>query len=386
MNRRNQKTIALTVLSLTALALFAVWLLRTPVAQNSSHAVEDLAQTSPVEEAASGAEKPAQKRTASATGDTGDDLQALERYKAINRYPPSTRRVSRDSHDLLNPGMRHERRQQVPNDPENPDPDWAVLLTADRYFVNGDEPAEIILKIWHGEQLVAPGFVELIARASDASGGARQQKLSPRRSSGEVTALFEPDKLWPDYAGPVRITARFAASGLMNQTGTLDFYFTGSGKIPAEFTGAVHDRLWQGDLVFDIGLDVQTAGRYRIEASLFDARGEPFGWARFDGTLSAGQQDVVLRYDGLLFHDTGATAPYRLNQLHGYRLDPSSRAGSQQMPPMELTYLTRSDYEMNQFRATARVSPRQQHMLELYEDALRRGVQLTQPQFTGKSP
>lgn len=317
---------------------------------------------------------------------TEADQQALQRYKDINRYPPSTRRVSRESHDLLNPGMRHENRQRLISDPDDPDPTWQVLFTADRYFVNGDEPALISLEIWHGPERMAPRQLEMFAEARDDSGELSRVKLVPRRVAGSATARFEPDRTWPDYAGPVRVTAKFSATGLMEQTGSLDFYFTGSQVLPAEFTGEIDDRLTQGDLVFDIGLKVRKAGRYRVEAILFDALGEPFGWARFDDTLAEGDQAVSLRYDGLLFHDAEATAPYQVTELHGYRMNPSSRAGREQIPPVEINYLSRADYDLDQFRATARLSPRQERMLKMYEDAINRGVRLTQPQETGPTP
>lgn len=317
---------------------------------------------------------------------TDADQQALQHYKDINRYPPSTRRVSRDSHDLLNPGMRHEIRQRLISDPDDPDPTWRALFTADRYFVNGDEPALISLEIWHGLERIAPRQLEMVAEVRNDSGELDRMKLVPRRGSDGATVRFEPDKAWPDYAGPVRVTAKFSAAGLMEQTGSLDFYFTGSNVIPAEFTGEIGDRLLQGDLVFDVGLKVRKVGRYRVEAVLFDALGEPFGWARYDDTIAEGDQVVSLRYDGLLFHDTGATAPYQVTELHGYRMNPSSRAGREQIPPVEINYLSGSHYELDQFRATARVSPRQERMLKMYEDAINRGVRLTQPQETGPTP
>ena len=121
------------------------------------------------------------------------------------------------------------------------------------------------------------------------------------------------------FSGFEDIFASFGAEGLMEQSGALDFYFTGSDRIPAEFTGDIGDRADRGDLVLDVGVDVRTSGRYRVETVLFDALGEPFGWARFDGTLAAGLQWVELRYDGLLFHDTGAPPPYQPGELHGYR-------------------------------------------------------------------
>ena len=44
-----------------------------------------------------------------------DDHPSIRQYKAITRYPTSTRRLNKESIDLLNPNKRHERRQPVPD-------------------------------------------------------------------------------------------------------------------------------------------------------------------------------------------------------------------------------------------------------------------------------
>jgi hypothetical protein len=371
-------------LATVLLAVFMIWPSAAPLPDSNTNEIAENA--APPGEPAPTPEAPGRPVVETKPAITEADQQALQHYKDMNRYPPSTRRVSRESHDLLNPGMRHENRQRLINDPDDPDPTWRALFTADRYFVNGDEPALISLEIWHGPEPIAPRQVEMVAEARDDSGELYRMKLAPRRMAGGASVRFEPDKAWPDYAGPVRVSAKFSAAGLMEQTGSLDFYFTGSDVIPAEFTGEIGDRLAQGDLVFDVGLRVRKAGRYRVEAVLFDALGEPFGWARFDDTLVEGDQAVSLRYDGLLFHDTGATAPYQVTELHGYRMNPSSRAGREQIPPVEINYLSGSNYDLDQFRATARLSPRQERMLKMYEDAINRGVRLTQPQEDGPTP
>jgi hypothetical protein len=313
-----------------------------------------------------------------------DSRETIEFFQSINRYPAGTRRLSDQSHDLLNPGARHENRQRLPNDPDSPDPTWEVLYTADRYFINGEETALISLELWHDDEPIAPSFVSMVAESGASSGDASRHRLAVRRDAAGTTVSFAPDTFWPERSGPIRVTASFAADGLMNQTGTLDFYFTGSKRIPAQFTGAVSDRLLQGNLAFDVGLDVQQAGRYRIEANLFDALGRPFGWARYDGEMMPGEQAATLLFDGLLFHDAQAPGPYLLTEVRGYRLDPQSPAGRELITPLAKDFVSRSDYRLADFRDTVQISPRQQRLLEMYQDAERRGVVFTNPQYKGQ--
>ncbi|MBT8117337.1 MAG: hypothetical protein KJO66_05855 [Gammaproteobacteria bacterium] len=329
------------------------------------------------------ADESSEEPEVSATRDesSGDEDSALAYYKTINRYPANNRRLTDESHDLLNPGARHEQRQRLPNDPDNPDPGWEVLFTADRYYITGKENAEITLQLWHQDQPVTPEGVQLYAQTG---GGSRPPlTVRTRSSSTGIEAMFRPDDAWPDYAGPVRVTARFSADGMMPQTGMLDFHFTGSEQNPGEFTGAVSERMAEGNLVFDIGVEVFIAGRFRIEANLFDALGQPFGWARFDGALDKGRQSLALVFDGLLFHDAQAKAPFLLTQVRGYRLAPEHASGRQIMTEVSLSYATSGDFELADFRDTIRISPRQQRMLDMYEEAQRRGVKLTQPEYTG---
>jgi hypothetical protein len=302
-------------------------------------------------------------------------------FKSINRYPGNNKRLTDRSHDLLNPGARHEQRRRIPANPDNPDPGWEVLFTADRYYINGEESAEITLQLWHEGQPVTPESLQLVARTVTAQGPT--VTLREQRNGAGVSTVFRPNEAWPDFAGPVQVVARFSADGMAPQSGTLDFHFTGSEQNPGKFTGAVSERLTQGSLTFDVGVDIHIAGRFRIEANLFDAMGRPFGWARFDAPLEKGRQRVELTFDGLLFHDAQAQAPFLLTQLRGYRLSPEHASGRQTIPTIELNHATAGDYDLADFRDTVIISPRQARMMEMYQDAQRRGVQLTRPEYTG---
>ncbi len=189
-----------------------------------------------------------------------------------------------------------------------------------------------------------------------------------------------PNDHWPGLVGQFRVTATFSAEGLREQTGFLAFYFTGEDRIPARFTGGFEDRLAGGDLVVDVGIDVDRAGPYHVEANLFDANERPFGWARFEGELGPGAQTVPLVFYGLVFHDAEASPPFVLRQVRGYRLRRGDSPHREDVPTFAGEYRTSDQYELANFRQEESDSPKKQRMLELYRDALARGVQLTQPQ------
>jgi hypothetical protein len=311
------------------------------------------------------------------------NITALDQYKEISRYPTSTRRLSKDSHDLLNPGARHERRTRLPTEDADPDKPWQVLFTADRYFVRDEEPLLVSLQLWQGDKAVLPTRVSIQARVADGDSGLRPVTLALKTDGLSKTAVFTPNDHWPDYVGQVQVSSSFAAQGLKLQKGNLGFFFTSASRIPARFTGKISDRLAAGDLLFDVGLDVIKSGLFRIEANLFDADGLPFGWARYEGELFKGEATATLQFYGLLFHDAEARPPYTLRGLRGYRLRQGDIPDREDMQEFAGDYLAKGSYALNRFRSDINDSPRRQRMIQMYEDAERRGVKLTRPAPSG---
>ena len=141
--------------------------------------------------------------------DAGEELSALEHYKESTRYPPTTRKLTQDSHDLLNPGARHELRQKLPGDRDSPDMQWEVLFTADRYFVRASEPVLITLQLWNKGEIVLPAVVSMVAQPTGAGNSSEPVRLKLQTDGAARTAVFKPEDLWPDYAGQIRVVADF---------------------------------------------------------------------------------------------------------------------------------------------------------------------------------
>lgn len=352
----------------------------TPVLPQPGSAVADAGETTrAVVRAAHAAAAPA-SRDPGVTA-TDDGRGALRHYKALTRYPASTRRITEDSFDLLNPNARHERRRILPSREDNPDLEWEVRFTADRYFVRGGEPVLISLELWRRDQPVQPRDVVMIAETRDARGLARSAAVEVEHDGRATSALFVPDDHWPDLVGQIRITATFSAEDLRNQTGHIDLYFTGEKRLPARFTGAFREGVLEGDLVIELGVEVRTAGTYHVEGNLYDADGAPFGWARYEGPMMPATTAVPLRFYGLLFHDASARAPFVLRQVRGRRVRPGDVPHREDMPDLEADIVTGAHYRLAEFRSEENDTPKRRKMIDLYEDAIERGVRLTDPQY-----
>ncbi len=350
-----------------------------PVPSADGPAIETPSPSAPLPERGSPAARP---------GSSPDPPppESARRYRDLTRYPTSTRRLTEDSFDLLNPGARHERRMPIPDQENNSDQKWQVRFTADRYFVRGDESTVVSLELWREGTPVLPTSVEMFAEAVVSDSRYAPIVLDPTPDGVSTRAIFTPDLHWPSLVGSVRVTAIFSATDLPPQVGTLDFYFTGSRRIPARFTGGFADRLLDGSLLIDVEVEVETPGLYRVEGNLFDATGRPFGWARFDGNLSRGVQSLPLVFYGLLFHDAEAVAPFTLQQIHGHRVRLGDAPHREDMAPFQGEYRTTTPYEVEDFRSDENDTPHKRRMMELYRDAEERGVRFTTPGFVGANP
>lgn len=304
---------------------------------------------------------------------------ALRNFEKINRYPSSSRRLTADSADLLNPNSRYETRQLLPDSEANSDRKWEILFTADRYFVRGHDPVQLSLELWHEGRQVTPRRVVLTASRSGAAGDGNEVALPVKTGAGAATATFIPGDNWPTHVGQVRVEARFSADGLAEQTGSLPFYLTSLERLPAKFTGKFNDQVIDGNLVVDVGVRVDQPGRYRVEGNLFDLSGNPVAWAAFNGELGAGEQAPNLKFYGLVFHDAGLAGPFVLRQVRGHRLRPGDSPHREDMVDYPGDHPLDGRYEIADFTSTEYDSPWKQRMLRLYKDALARGVKLTEP-------
>lgn len=307
------------------------------------------------------------------------DRDTLQLFKDLNRYGDGTQAITEKNLDLVDPGARHERRRPLSRNPLSPDADWDILLTADRFFITGDDVAEISLELWRNDLPAAANTLSMQAEIRSADGTVLKRQLAVTAAGQGAETSFQPDLFWPDYTGPIRVRVAFGNFGVETREAILDFHFTGSSRVPANFTAVSADYLHSGDLVFDVGIEVKLAGTYRISANIHDRFGQPFGRSQLDTNLEPGSRVASLEFDGLLFHDREVQGPFYLTTLRGERLNPMSMAGSDHLALIEGQYISQ-DYDLDQFKNTVVRSLRTERMLKLYKEALARGVEFAPPE------
>lgn len=79
----------------------------------------------------------------------------------------------------------------------------------------------------------------------------------------------------------------------------------------AQLTGHYRDAVVHGSLEIGVEVDVATAGRFHVEATLYDADGtSKVAWAQAAGELEAGRHWMTVPFYGLMLRERGIAGPY----------------------------------------------------------------------------
>jgi hypothetical protein len=298
--------------------------------------------------------------TRGASGLSTDD--PLTAYRKANVYPPTSRPLTRDQLDLLQPNQRHEIMR-----PSDHDDGVAYLFTADRYFVIADETLTATLDVRRDGKPIAVTVTQSYAAVLDpVHHDERPIPLVLAPSGALLAASFAPAKLGLARQAAIGMYVEFDY-GAGRQRAHFDFQYTPAGGIPARFTGAFTDSVDAGSLVIHAGVEVTSPGRYVIDANLFDAADQPVAWSRYKGDLAAGTHDAELVFFGKVIVDAAAHGPFHIGQLRGARFVPGMDPDLEQMPPYAGGYTTKP-YPTEMFSDAEYDSAEKQRMIQLLGD------------------
>ncbi|HEY0480467.1 MAG TPA: hypothetical protein VGD37_23285 [Kofleriaceae bacterium] len=322
-----------------------------PAAQAHSPSTPRLAVPPAVAPAASSA------ASAGTPGLSTDD--PLTAYRKANVYPPTSRPLTRDMVDLLQPNQRHETMR-----PDDHGAGITYRFTADRYFVIGDETLTATLDVRRDGKPIAVTITRAYATVLDPADPTPHPIPVVFAPAGPIqTAVFAPARLDLPRQSAIGMYLEFD-HGHGRQAAHFDFQYTPERGIPARFTGSFREAIDAGSLVVHAGVAVTTPGHYVIDANLFDAADQPVAWSRFKGELAAGTQAADLVFFGKVIVDADAHGPFHLGQLRGARYAPGRDPDLEQMPPFTGSYTTRA-YPSDAFSNAEYDSPDKQRMLDL---------------------
>jgi len=301
-------------------------------------------------------------------------------YRARTRYAPDSGRLHPGAVDLLEPNRRYETPRPIQATLERgPGGVVRYQLVADHYYYTGDDVVTASLQVRRGDEIVPVVIRRAVAVAEGASGEVGEERsLTFRLRDGDLSADLDLAAAFPEHHGPIQILTEFEWEPGASEEATLRLFTTPVGGVPAGFSGRDGDRVHQGSLVVDVGVDVLRAGFYRIDANLFSQAGAPLAFASFKGELAAGPQQVPIEFFGLLLLDLGVPGPYEVRNLRGYLFRDGAHPDRLRMRDAAHTHWTRS-YPLAGFSDEEYASEHKTRMIELLEADVAAGISVPLP-------
>lgn len=285
---------------------------------------------------------------------TADQAKAAaERYRKAARYP----RTSRALEDGIDPVAA----SRLP--PDEGEDTFEPRLLVRPSITLFEAPSEVVL---YGE-------IVLLKRIEDRDGGKRgerrpewQRHREPASAMRAViqdaegtlvanvtfrddgtagdaeagdllyTATHTPDPDEPEaFRGAFRVEALAQTADGVDLTAATSFVYSVQ---TAHLTGEYRDALDGGNLRIDVGVEVETAGRYQVKATLVTQQdAKMVGYAEATATLAPGTHTIPLVFYGLMFHDMKADGPYALFSTTLAALDGPSPVESDVVPNAHTT-------------------------------------------------
>lgn len=248
--------------------------------------------------------------------------QAQRARAAYEQHPPFSRPL-RENEDLLVPEQiaATVRPLAPPTGPSGASSTVTIRQTQDRVFLRPGTVAVVGLEATAGGQRVPVAVRSAVLVRSSGSPpdavGLGVPVAFADAGPGLAASFAVPADVLGSYTGDLLLHVDAEAGG---ERGTLVYAFVYTGEPPAAFTGRARDRLERGSVVFEAGIDVRRAGRYRITGRVDDVAGRPLALATYDGELAQGALEVPLVLFGKIARDEGATAPFVLRDVEGFRL------------------------------------------------------------------
>jgi hypothetical protein len=306
------------------------WLLRPSAAPRAGEPAPDVAAEPPL--------APAARRVAELPLDALPE--PVRRFLESTPYPPTSGRLTTAHEDLLRPNSRYERHRPIP-DTLGADPASVVtwLFSADHWSYVGPATVRAWLEVERGGK---PAHVEVVdanavREGADGPLGAPEPLHFVRDGDRLVTEL--PLASMADHFGPILLSVRFEYEPGRFHDDQLRIVSTPASHVPGQVL-ELSDRVSDGNLVLDLGVDLVADGFYRFDANVYDAAGNPVAFVSWKGDLPAGSQQVPLELWGKVLHDAGVPGPYTVGEIRGYRFLDGAYPDREMLPPVAGTHTT----------------------------------------------
>jgi len=308
-----------------------------------------------------------------------DDPVAL--YRAQTRYAPTSGVLAPTAVDLIEPNRRYESFVAIGDTVDRGrGEEIRFLFTADKYYYEGDERVNARLEVQRSGTEV-PITIELAEVEAEGGSGrigeAKPLEFEPQ--GGAYAARIDLAEDFPEHHGPLRLQIRFSYGPEQSQQAELRVFTTPVSDIPGRFLGRYRDGVVSGSLLVEAAVEIFDAGFYRFDANLFANDGAPLAFANFKGPLEPGLQWIPLEFFGLLLIDLGASGPWQVRNLRGYRFLDGNYPDRLRLRDATMDHWTHA-YELASFSQDEFTDPQKERMLEMLEQDALRGIALDLPE------
>jgi hypothetical protein len=291
--------------------------------------------------------------------------QVLEDYQRWAWYPPNSRPLKANYFDQIEHHWIPLEPKPMPivgPDDKLIDPKHSCLLQPLNHTVTEGKQMEVTLRCSTLEE-GGPGVpieiksIKLMRYFGDKSWNTEQPQVEEGNQANDYTyrLIYRPRQ---DDWGDMELTVAFVVPAEKEEfTHTLKGHFFSSPVAPAHFRGVAGERIDDGSLIITVEVNARFAGRYTIEANLFNDDG-PVGISRTDVRLAAGPQNVELKFFGKIFHDQYAPGPYHLVGLRG----------QQDTAPLDPADLNKSPEEVDRLLAKLESTEPNHRTIPTYEE------------------
>lgn len=310
--------------------------------------------------------------------------EAVQRYLETTVYPPTSGRLGPEAVDLLEPNRRYEDFKRLPGAP-GVDPNLSFLWTCDRYQYTSDQVIEARFEAKNGDAPAVVDSLDAWAQPESREGEVGEPlRLRFREEGGAWLAELDLAALLPEHHGPVALVARYRIADLPEREERIRVFVTPAAAVPARFTGNFRDRVEDGSLLVEVGIEVDLPGFYRLDANLYKGT-TPVGWATYKGTLGRSDGTAPLRFFGKVIHDAGHAGPYEVGEVRGYLFREAEFPDRLHMRSYRERWQTEA-WKLSQFSDDEWDDPQRRRMVELMLEDEKRGISLDLPEAPAPEP
>lgn len=177
------------------------------------------------------------------------------------------------------------------------------------------------------------------------------------------TATYTPDPDKPNaFRGEYQVVVQGEAANGDQVSATTGFVYSVQ---VAHLTGNYRDSIVDGNLQIEVEVEVEEAGRFRVEGTLVTTKdAKMITYAHAETALDAGTHWVPLTYYGLIFHDMKAAGPYSMWSVMLSTLDGTVPQESDVVPNAHTT----KAYAIDEFGDQPFNDPEYMQKADYYDD------------------